>query len=166
MKFKLPSLSWYVVALVISVEITHVWRCNLFLLPGAVVPAGPAWRTPVVCRDCGASFSCKRLLFEHCRAHHSTLYVDFCAPCDKGFKSRAGFNVHKKMFHSSENHYPVCGICGKKFAGPRLFLNHVRTHTDETFMCKGCGKKFKYESTFKRHDKTCKWKNPQNKGVP
>lgn len=105
------------------------------------------------CKLCPSSFDERNLLKWHMAQLHGQVIVSFCTDCGKGFKSKSGYYIHRKIHHSTGNTCPRCKTCGKFFGSRSRLAVHERIHSGETILCSQCGKHFRYERNLKKH--TC-----------
>lgn len=66
----------------------------------------------------------------------------YCEECDIGINTNVQWLKHlKKIHHSAEKTF-ICDHCGKSWSDSQNFIDHVRTHTQEShgkpFQCNYC----------------------------
>ncbi|XP_060086294.1 zinc finger protein 768-like isoform X11 [Ylistrum balloti] len=105
------------------------------------------------CKLCPRNFDDKNVLKWHMAQTHGQVIISYCTDCGKGFKSKSGYYIHRKIHHSPVNTCPRCRTCGKVFGSRSRLLVHERIHSGETISCSICGKNFRYERNLKNH--TC-----------
>ncbi|XP_065125105.1 uncharacterized protein [Paramisgurnus dabryanus] len=105
-------------------------------------------KDPLVCPQCGKTFSCNSKLKRHMSIHTGEA-AHTCAHCEKSFKSKYYLNVHTRRLHTREKPHhgdtPYrCDQCGKSFTS-KCYLNlHTRRlHTVvKPHRCDQCGKAY------------------------
>lgn len=77
-----------------------------------------------------------------------------CTPCNRTFKTRAGFTQHNRINHSGPRQYR-CQQCGKRYQFQQQLEAHEKRHasTGKPFPCKNCPKGFWYSTDLDRHFK-------------
>ncbi|XP_033753416.1 zinc finger and BTB domain-containing protein 17-like isoform X7 [Pecten maximus] len=105
------------------------------------------------CKLCPSNFDDRNVLKWHMAQCHGQVIVSYCTDCGKGFKSKSGYYIHRKIHHSPVNTCPRCRTCGKVFGSRSRLSVHERIHSGETISCNICGKHFRYERNLKNH--TC-----------
>ena len=94
---------------------------------------------------------------DHMATQHPGFYTNICDICFRGFKSKGGYQLHYRMYHSEEmSEFPKCHLCGKTFSCESSLACHIKVHEEgKDFECRSCGKPFKYEHSLKRHAHIC-----------
>ncbi|XP_059215768.1 zinc finger protein 436-like [Centropristis striata] len=103
------------------------------------------------CCFCGESYKKDCELIRHVAKSHKGHKAFKCMECNKEFKKRSHFVVHKRI-HTGEKPFS-CDYCDKTFNQNSSRLAHMRVHTGERpYYCKKCGRSF----TTSKHLKICK----------
>ncbi|XP_021368273.1 flocculation protein FLO11-like isoform X6 [Mizuhopecten yessoensis] len=110
----------------------------------------------VKCGFCYMPRSGRESLREHIITHHGEEYQHICYDCGKAYRSMAGYQKHRKIYHGEGRNCVICQICGSVCANNSMLMNHMRSHTDvRPYMCKRCGRSYKYKSHLNEHERNC-----------
>lgn len=121
------------------------------------------------CTICDYKFVSYEALEEHCKRHNlfeSILRGEYCCNfCNKQFKHKCNFDVHK-----AENHVAMamwCMFCNKQFRDKIHFQAHI-TGVHETkpkYACDYCNETFKRKDALAKHISVQHTKTKRSKGL-
>ncbi|XP_051776406.1 zinc finger protein 1035 [Erpetoichthys calabaricus] len=104
---------------------------------------------PHECAECGKCFFQQSHLQQHQRTHEKTFQ---CLPCGKGFISLGALRKHRRS-HTKKRPFH-CTKCPQRFTRSAHLVEHMATHSDETFPCDICGRTFSCRVSRDQHRKT------------
>nr|XP_055043525.1 zinc finger protein 184-like [Misgurnus anguillicaudatus] len=106
---------------------------------------------PYSCDQCGRSFMIKWNLYVHMRIHTGEKPYR-CDQCEKTFTRKSCLNKHMTI-HTGEKPYS-CDQCGRSFMIKWNLYVHMRIHTgDKPYRCDQCGKTFRNKCHLNVHMK-------------
>jgi len=104
---------------------------------------------PYGCSLCTKSFSSKKELKRHTRAHTGEK-PHTCKQCSKSFSQAVNLQTHMRV-HTGEKPYS-CSHCVKTFTQSSGLRRHIRTHSGEKpYSCSQCSKSFTQSSGLQLH---------------
>lgn len=127
---------------------------NVFLNPEVLTQKVKRAPAGVMCKNCGVSFSDRKLKEQHEIEMHSSNMVAFCGQCNKGFFSQSGYRFHMRVHESKSGNSQSseCPTCGKFFQSSSHLRRHMRSHTGEKpFFCPTCRKGYKHKKDLQYH---------------
>lgn len=132
--------------------------------PGDQLMPGPssADREPVSrqqetfsCVFCSTTCNNRENLKRHVEINHNNpfeTYLHYCEFCGRGFKSKEGFVLHTRMFHTETEKFPQCQICGKRFHCASSYKTHMYSHSGQKrYKCLKCHRSYKNKVTWTKH---------------
>lgn len=107
------------------------------------------------CVFCSTTCNNRENLKRHVEINHNNpfeTYLHYCEYCGRGFKSKEGFVLHTRMFHTETEKFPQCQICGKRFHCASSYKTHMYSHSGQKrYKCLKCHKSYKNKVTWTKH---------------
>ncbi|XP_059905444.1 zinc finger protein 34-like isoform X1 [Gadus macrocephalus] len=104
---------------------------------------------PIVCPQCGKTFTHRSSLAVHLR-RHSGARPFACSVCGKAFKEKGVLKTHLRVHSPDQPH--LCSECGRGFRYLTSYALHLRRHAGvKPFQCDGCARRFFTAQQLKEH---------------